>query len=210
MQWTSLHSVTVHMGRDPCQVNFLKQLYWEESGLLSSAPASFPCTADFSSHFSVIGSHVITSMSLSWALPAQPQRPDLQLLQNNIIWMTPSSHQIQIIQKKMCDVSFISSGSVNGIISSQTWRLEIWSYFWHFKKIPPSSIQLVTASYRQTARYFVLCSRQCRLPPQHPILPFLLPNRAMNLALCSSLQPSSFKDIAYPIPTEDGALCMCC
>ena len=88
------------MGRDPCQVNFLKQLYWEESGLLSSAPASFPCTADFSSHFSVIGSHVITSMSLSWALPAQPQRPDLQLLQNNIIWMTPSSHQIQIIQKK--------------------------------------------------------------------------------------------------------------
>lgn len=120
--------------------------------------------------------------------------------------MTPSSHQIQIIQKQMCDVSSISSGSVNGIISSQTWQLEIRSYFWHFKKIPPSSIQLVTASYRQTAQYFVLCSRQCRLPPQHPILPFLLPNRAMNLALCSSLQPSSFKDIAYPIPTQDGTL----
>lgn len=126
---TSLHSVTVHMGRDPCQINFLKQLYWEESGLLSSAPASFPRTADFRSHFSVIGSHVITSTALSWALSAQPQRPYLQLLQNSIMWMTPSSHQIRIIQKKMCDVSSISSGSVNGIISSQTWRLEIWSYF---------------------------------------------------------------------------------
>lgn len=64
-QSTVLYSVTAHMGRDPCQINSWKQLYWEESSLLSPAPAGSPRAPDFSPCFSVTSSHVIIPMALS-------------------------------------------------------------------------------------------------------------------------------------------------